>query len=441
MLNKEEYFIPYIYPKLQNKQKDTLTVSVPGSKSITNRGLLMATLANGTSTLTNVLFSDDSRHFIQCIQALGFSAVIKEEEKTVIIKGQSGKIPLENASIYVGSAGTAARFLTAFLGISKGCYDLDASPQMRKRPMAPLLSSLEALGCEITYDSQGKEGYFPFSLKGNGFCQNTICIDIDNSSQFLSALLISSCLCREGFTIQVKGTHGMSYITMTMEMMKQFGVAVQQKEENLFFTPPGQSYCARSYEIEPDLSAACYFYAMSPLLNIPVMVSGVHSNSLQGDLGFLSILEEMGCTIEEKEKGILLLPPKSGQYQGVTVDMSSCSDQAITLAAIAPFASSPTTITGIGHIRFQECNRLQAIVNELSKMGIRCDCTETSITIYPGVPKPSTIETYQDHRMAMGFSLGGLRSPNMILMDPDCCGKTFENYFETLELALAQIQL
>lgn len=444
MLEKfQAYEVPNIYTQLNYNQKP-ITVCVPGSKSITNRALLLATLANGTSTLRGVLFSDDSRHFLKCVQDLGFSTTVDEINQIITVTGLGGKLPLSEASLYVGSAGTAARFLTAYLGISKGIYHLDASEQMRKRPMAPLLNSLKELGCNITYGlpeqpSSSTEGYFPFTLESNGFSKNSIIIDIENSSQFLSALLISSCLCKEDFHIEVAGTHGMSYIEMTCQMMKQFGVTTVRDTDNHFHTPAGQSYQSLDYQIEPDVSAACYFYAMAPLLNIPVLVEHVHFDSLQGDVEFIKILEKMGCIITEKPNGILVSPPANKIFNGVTVDMSSCSDQAITLAALAPFASSPTTITGIGHIRFQESNRIKAIVTELTKMGIHCDETESSITIYPGQPKKSVVETYDDHRMAMGFSLIGLRSEGIIIQDPGCCRKTFENYFDVLDQVIRSL--
>ena len=196
-----------------------------------------------------------------------------------------------------------------------------------------------------------------------------------------------------------------------------------------------------------SFSAACYFYAMTPLLGIPVCVEHVHFESLQGDVEFLHILEKMGCSAQETENGVLLLPP-AGQtdtgtqvpaFHGITVDMSSCSDQAITLAAIAPFADSPTCITGIGHIRFQESDRIHAICTELTRMGIHCEETQDSITIYPGMPHPCTVATYDDHRMAMGFALTGLRAEGIVIDDPGCCRKTFENYFEVLDQVIAKI--
>lgn len=444
------YAVPCIYPQIKEARSNRsdqcaqasnpLTVQVPGSKSITNRALLLATLAEGTSTLRGVLFSDDSRHFLKCIQDLGFETTVDEETKVITVNGHGGEVPLKEASQYVGSAGTAARFLTAYLGISNGLYHMDASEQMRKRPMAPLLDSLKELGCEILYtnsespsNADVKEGYFPFTLRSHGFGQDHITINIDHSSQFLSALLIASCLSEKDFTVNVEGTHGMAYIEMTRKMMAQFGVTVDTPTSDSFVTKAGQSYQALDYQIEPDVSAACYFYAMAPLLHIPVMVEHVHFDSLQGDVAFIHILEKMGCIATDTPQGILLTPPAKEGFSGVTVDMSACSDQAITLAAIAPFADSPTKITGIGHIRFQESNRIHAICTELARMGIRCEEGEDNITIYPGTPAPSVVNTYEDHRMAMGFSLIGLRSEGIVIDNPACCRKTFENYFTVLE--------
>lgn len=442
------YQVPFIGNKKENSHstrisdREPLTVRVPGSKSITNRALLLATLAEGTSVLRGVLFSDDSRHFLKCVQDLGFETVVNETDKTISVTGRGGAVPRSEASLYVGSAGTAARFLTAYLGISQGIYHMDASQQMRRRPMAPLLDSLKELGCEILYEENlPREGYFPFVLKSHGFGSDAITVDIEHSSQFLSALLISSCLAGKDFTVRVQGSHGMAYIEMTRRMMEQFGVCAKQTDPRTFRIAAGQQYQALDYRIEPDVSAACYFYALAPLLGVPVLVEHVHFDSLQGDVAFLKILERMGCALEEKEQGITVLPPADNTFHGVTADMSACSDQAITLAAIAPFADSPTTITGIGHIRFQESDRIQAIVTELGRMGIRCeeDAASGSITVYPGTPKSCVVNTYDDHRMAMGFALIGLRVPGVAVHDPGCCRKTFENYFEVLEEALGRL--
>ena len=458
-MNQKTYEVPYIYEKIQaNPSRDSLGLSmtVPGSKSITNRALLLATLADGVSTLRDVLFSDDSRHFLKCIQDLGFETTVDEPSRIITVKGLGGAVPLREAHQYVGSAGTAARFLTAYLGVSEGVYHMDASEQMRRRPMAPLLNSLRELGCEIEY--KGAEGHFPFTIRSHGFCKDRITVNIDESSQFLSALLIASSLSKQDFVTSMEGTHGMAYISMTVKMMEQFGVkttplyycngntdshdcvgCINNTQPYAYRIIAGQHYRAMDYQIEPDVSAACYFYAMSPLLGIPVLVNHVHFDSLQGDVAFIQVLEQMGCSVCDTEPGILINPPADSHFRGVTVDMSSFSDQAITLAALAPFADSPTTITGIGHIRHQESNRIAAIVTELGKMGIRCEESESSITIFPGSPKPSTVETYDDHRMAMGFSLIGLRSPGIVIDNPDCCRKTFEEYFDVLDDAARRL--
>ncbi len=508
------YPVQNIYETLQNRinaaPQPPLRVSVPGSKSITNRALLLATLANGRSTLKGALFSDDSRHFLKCIQDLGFETAADEEAKVITVTGHGGTVPKAEADQFVGSAGTAARFLTAYLGISHGVYHMDASGQMRKRPMAPLLDSLRELGCEVVCENSDRtsgEGHFPFTLKSHGFQKDRISVNIDSSSQFLSALLIASCLSEEDFTTYIEGTHGRAYIDMTVRMMEQFGVQTvplyyctggkhrtSGKNENTdhglnneygsnhsdhgshkdndnsnaiphssnsdndeirnsgsenenshctgcinstlpmgYRTAAGQTYRALDYQVEPDVSAACYFYAMSPVLGIPVQVEHVHFDSLQGDAAFIRTLGKMGCKVSDPKDGILVEPPADGIFHGITADMSACSDQAITLAAIAPYADSPTTITGIGHIRFQESDRITAIVTELRRMGIHCEETENSITVYPGQPNAALIETYDDHRMAMGFSLTGLRSTGIVIDNPDCCKKTFEEYFEVLD--------
>ncbi len=440
------YCVPSIFEQIPRRLDGSpasgpVTVCVPGSKSITNRAMLLAVLADGITDLSGVLFSDDSRHFLQCVKDLGFSAEANEEKRHIRIAGLGGKLPSARASVYVGSAGTAARFLTALLASAQGTYYLDASPQMRRRPMAPLLATLRDMGAEIRCEE--KEGFFPFTITGHGFRKRHLSIDIDQSSQFLSALLIAAVRSPEDIVIDTTGSHGMAYIAMTVRMMEQFGVQVKTRPDSegrptSFRIPGGQTYRALRYPVEPDVSAASYFYAMACLLGIDVLVQGVHLHSMQGDIQFLHILEQLGCRLTDTDAGILLRGPAAGQYPGITADMRSCSDQAITLAALAPFAKTPTTITGIGHIRGQECDRLSAMATELTRLGIRCEEKPDSITIWPGTPQPAVINTYDDHRMAMGFSLIGLRSPGVVIGNPGCCKKTFENYFEVLEQAVKQ---
>lgn len=427
------YCVQPVYGNRELEEKHRKIVAqVPGSKSITNRALLIAAMANGTSHLKNALFSDDSRYFLSSLQSLGFAAEGKEETGEVTITGLGGRIPKKQAEIYVGSAGTAARFLTAMLGLSDGEYLIQASEQMKKRPMDALFSALIRLGAKIAYPE--KEGFLPVRIGNDRITEAEVTIDIEKSSQFLSALLITAPLFPEGLTVHVEGMHGMAYIEMTVTMMAQFGVFVERQEEHTFVVKKGQKYRAMEYQVEPDLSAACYFYAMAPLLGRKVQVKNVHTTSLQGDLAFLSVLKEMGAELTEEEDGIVM--EGTGHFHGVHADLSACSDQTMTLAAIAPFADSETIISGIGHIRFQESNRLLAVKTELLRMGIACEETESGLKIMPGMPKAAELETYEDHRIAMGFSLTGLRADGIELKNPDCCAKTFAGYFKELERVL-----
>ncbi len=453
-----------------------ITVSVPGSKSITNRALLLATLAEGESRLKGTLFSDDSRHFLKCVQDLGFAAVADEDTKEVHVHGLGGAVPRKEARIYVGSAGTAARFLAAYLGCSEGSFYLDASEQMRKRPMEPLLRALESVGAEITCTE--KAGHFPMRITGRGIKAHHVTVDIDKSSQFLSALLIAGCLAKEDLHIHLQGSHGMAYIQMTIRMMKQFGVEAVLLSEKEFVIPAGQRYRAMDYQIEPDASAACYFWAMAAVLGISVTVAHTHFDSLQGDVEFARILERMGCVVEDRSEGITVTGPRDvrstehgaetaigtgnrlgstdgtpqaetiqGRLKGIEVDMHTCSDQAITLAAIAPFAAGPVRITGISHIRLQESDRIAAIVENLTALGVHVEEEPDGVLIYPyGYSGDNMehskvlIQTHDDHRLAMGFAITGLRRPGVVISDPLCCRKTFENYFEVLGEAVDYLQ-
>lgn len=411
-----------------------IEVDVPGSKSITNRALLIAALAEGKSVLRGVLFSDDSRHFLRALIDLGFEVEIDEENAVVTIVGCGGMIPKSDAQINVGSAGTAARFLTAYLGLSKGNYHIDSSEQMKKRPMQELLMALEDLGAQISFKEE--EYHFPFVIGNDGVGRHEVTIDVDKSSQFLSALLIASVLFHEDFTIHVKGHHGMAYVKMTIAMMEQFGVKVNKQSEETFCIPGDSAYVAREYRIEPDVSAAAYFYAMCPVLSVPAKVHHVHWESLQGDTEFLHVLEQMGCKSVEEKDGIRIYPPEE-KMRGGTFDLSAFSDQALTLAAISCFADAPVTITGIGHIRYQECDRLHAIVSNLTSLGIVCEeIDEGTICIHPGKPKACEIETFEDHRVAMAFAIPGLVTPGVVIRNPGCCRKTFEHYFDVLEAAV-----
>lgn len=420
-------------------------VIVPGSKSITNRALLLGALSDGRTTLKGVLFSDDSRVFMQALTDIGFQVEIDEEKKQVIIEGVGGKLPgdmTKERNVYVGSAGTAARFLTAMLALSGGKFLVESSEQMKARPMEPLLRALEDLGVRFEYLE--KAYAFPFRITGREResmlsvpdemgASPKVNLNIDKSSQFLSALLLSGVMCEKGLTIHLTGKrNAKAYVTISMKMMAEFGCEVEQLDEDTYRVIPGQKYEAREYQIEPDVSAACYFYALAAVTGNEVKVMHVQSTTTQGDIKLLDVLEQMGCQMKEESDGIVVTGVRDGELKGIHVNMSDFSDQTMTLAAIAPFADSETVIDGVGHIRGQESDRIRGIVTELSRMGIRCEEREDGLTIYPGEVQPAVVQTYEDHRMAMAFAVTGCKAEGIVIDNPLCCRKTFENYFEVL---------
>ncbi len=444
-------------PSFINREISVQAV-VPGSKSITNRALLLAAMAEGTSTLKGCLASDDAVHFLECLKTLGFPVNIASDKELGIdisITGFGGSVPNKKAEIYVGSAGTAARFLTAMLAFSDGEYTVNSSEQMKKRPMQPLINVLRSTGAVI--DCPESEGHFPLHIVGvkdKAAIPDSLTVNIDESSQFLSALLIAAGTLGKRAEIRVTGNHGLSYADMTVKMMKSFGVSAEKRIENgqvrYLFSGEG-SYKAIEYRVEPDMSAAAYFYALAAVLGARVAVKGISDNMLQGDAEFLKVLQKMGCTVigysgssdnhEETSGGILVTGAQNGKLKGgFTTDMSAFSDQALTLAAIAPFADAPITITGIGHIRVQECDRIKAIADDLTALGIIVNVNRDEVTIYPGTPKGCVIETYGDHRVAMSFALTGLRTKGLRIADPYCCKKTFAQYFDILERVVSELE-
>lgn len=415
------------------KDNIDINVEVPGSKSITNRALLLAAMGTGMCTLKGVLFSADSRAFLGCLKELGFNLDVDEPEHIVRIEGCQGRIPNNHASINVGSAGTAARFLTVFLAFAGGEYELNSSEQMMKRPMEPLISTLRKAGIEIT--CLGEEGHFPFRMVSKGVITDYMESDTEVSSQFASAMLMAAPLLSNGLKVHLTGgrTNG-AYIKITLRMMEQFGISWSREGDDIQVLA-GTDFHIDDYDIEPDVSAAGYFYAMAPIAGRKALVRGVHMDSMQGDIKFIYLLEKLGCQLLDTEDGILLMPPTGNKYEGIDVNMNDFSDQTMTMAAVAAFATSATTIHGISHIRVQESDRLMAIINELRKLGAEAEMIEDGdgLLIIPKAMHGARIETYDDHRVAMAFALCGLRVPNVVITNPMCCRKTFENYFDVLD--------
>lgn len=412
------------------------TVTVPGSKSVTNRALLIAALATGPVELDNVLFSEDSRNFIASLKALGFQLEVAESSRRVKVYGQGGRIPRRNARIYVGGAGTAARFITAMLALTDGDYWVEAAPQMMLRPMKPLLVSLTALGARFEFGSQ--PDCLPYRIYGTGARNNQVTLQANISSQFLSALLLTGVGGNDSLEILIDGeVAAKPYVEMTLAMMRQFGVTVVNDNYRRFVIPAGQKYRGiTNYAIEPDISNANYFYALAVLTGGSVLVRKVKPAALQGDIQFLKVLQQLGGAVTETPDGVMVTGPRDGVYPGIEADLAGTPDQTMTLAALAPFATSPTVIKNVGIIKYHESNRLQAIRTELTKMGIVCEETADGLAILPGQPRAVTVETYEDHRMAMAFALIGVRAGGMRINNPGCTAKTFEGYFELLSTLL-----
>lgn len=421
-----------------------ICVEVPGSKSITNRALLLAAMGTGETLLKGVQFSEDSYNFLQAIKELGFVTDVNESAKSVKIIGMGGAIPAKEAFVYVGSAGTAARFLTAFAAMGNGTYTLDSSEQMKKRPMRELLEVLEALGAEFTWLLE--EYNFPMKVTGirkkleesqQSFdLDKTVQLNIDRSSQFLSAILMTVPSVFDSVVINLTGSRdARAYVEITEQMMKQFGHSGVERLGTDSYCVKRGDYHVKEYQIEPDVSAACYFYAMAAVTGGTALVKHIRKGILQGDMKFVDVLVNMGCSTEWTDGGELkLYAPKDGKLKGVDVNMANFSDQALTLAAIAPFAGSPVTIRGVAHIRGQESDRIAVIVNELRRMGIRCDELQDGVVIYPGKPTPTTVQTYDDHRVAMAFTVTGMAAEGISIDNPMCCKKTFAEYFDIVDL-------
>lgn len=414
-------------------QKENIKVSVPGSKSITNRALMLAALGNKKCLLKGVLFSDDSRAFLSCLEELGFDVAIDEDTKEVIVVGRNGEIPNRKATINVRSAGTAARFLTVMLSVAGGDYVLQSSEQMKKRPMKELIEALRNSG--VTINCLEEEGHFPFEIHSAGLSTNKVAIDTTISSQYASALLMAA-VNTDGMTISMTGsrTSG-AYIKITLNMMKQFGINVERNGDVCVI--PGDEYGIENYQIEPDASAACYFYAMAPLLKSNVVVNNLNMNSMQGDMKFVNVMEKLGCEVREEDDGVHVDGRKVKSYDGIELEMKDFSDQTMTMSVIAAFAKTDTIIKNVGHIRLQESDRVNAIVTELNRMGIKASDYEedgqTNILIHPGEITPCEVSTYEDHRIAMAFTLPGLLVDGIVINNPMCCRKTFENYFEVID--------
>jgi 3-phosphoshikimate 1-carboxyvinyltransferase len=409
-------------------------VRPPGSKSLTNRALLAAALATGTSTLEGVLFADDTEAMLRCIGALGSTVSVDRSAHRVVIEGTGGRLTEGPVALDAGLSGTTARFIAAALALGRGPYRLDGATPLRARPMAPVLDAVRQLGASVTED--GITGHLPVTVSGGatgvgpGGEQAVVRLAGDVSSQFTSGLLLAGPCLAGGVRVELT-TDAVSrpYLDMTVAVMQSFGASVTSPDERTFVVGPG-GYRPSTYAIEPDASAASYLFAVAAVCGGRVRVEGLGEGSLQGDVAFVDVLERMGCTVHRNAGAIEV---EGGPLRGIEADFEPISDTAQTLAAIAPFADGPTRISGIGFVRAKETDRIGSVVTELRRAGIDATEEPDGYRIAPGTPHPATIETYDDHRMAMSFTLLGLRVPGIAIADPGCVAKTFPDYFRVIE--------
>jgi 3-phosphoshikimate 1-carboxyvinyltransferase len=408
------------------------SVKVPGSKSYTNRALAVAALADGASHLSGALFSDDTKYMAAALNAVGVPVTQDSSACTFDVRGKGGQIADIETDVFIGNAGTAARFLTAMLCLGSGRYRIDGVPRMRERPMADLVGALRAIGAQV--EEHGAAGCFPLTVSGRGRRPGKVSVTLPGnaSSQFISGLVLSGPYFGGDVEVRVDGELvSKPYLDMTQAVMRDFGVELVNHDYERFTLAAGQKYRATNYAIEPDASAASYFFAAAAITGGTVTVEGLGTQSHQGDLDIVHILGKMGASVKQEANRTTVTG--TGTLRGVEVDMKNLSDVAQTLAVVAPFADGPVRITGIGFIRKKETDRVGAVVRELQKLGIDAFEEADGYTVKPGVPKPGRVDTYEDHRMAMSFALLGLRYPGITILDPACTSKTFPNYFDVLE--------
>jgi len=404
------------------------TIRPPGSKSITNRALVCAALADGKSVLTGALDSEDTRVMIDCLQQLGVAIDHDAAAGTIRVLGTAGRLPAHGADLYVANSGTTVRFLTAVVALASGTFRLDGTPRMRQRPIRDLLDALGQLGVDAR--TEADSGCPPVIVHAHGLPGGRATVAGSISSQFLSGLLMAGPCAAGPLELVVSGELvSRPYVEMTLAVMSAFGVSVEVEPLTRFVIPAGRPYRARRYQIEPDASAASYFFAAAAVTGGEVTVEGLTQDSLQGDVAFCECLARMGCEVAYRANSITVI---GRPLHGIQLDMNAISDTVQTLAAVALFADGPTTITGVAHIRHKETDRLAALATELRKLGAKVHLRPDGLRIVPGDRRPAQIDTYDDHRMAMSLAVVGLGQAGVVIRDPACTAKTYPQFFTDL---------
>lgn len=405
------------------------TVRPPGSKSITNRALVCAALAEGESTLRGALDSEDTRVMIAALEKLGITVKAFDAGRTLQVTGCDGKIPVSAADLFVANSGTTMRFLTALVSLGHGKFRLDGVERMRERPIGDLVFALEQLGVSIA--CEGTNNCPPVVVNASGLAGGSVKIRGNISSQFLSGLLLAAPYASQAVELAVTGTLvSMPYVEMTLKVMEAFGAhATASGDYTRIEVSNTRRYLSRAYDIEPDATAASYFFAAAAITGGRITVEGLSRDSLQGDVKFCECLENMGARVEYGEDSITV---EGGPLRGIDVDMNEISDTVQTLAVTALFAEGRTSIRNVAHIRHKETDRIAATATELRKLGAVVQESVDGLVIEPRPLHGAEIDTYNDHRMAMSFALAGLRTPNVVIRDPGCTAKTYPEFFGDL---------
>ncbi len=412
---------------------------LPGSKSLTNRALLLAALARGRSTLEGVLLSEDTRRMLEALAALGFELEIDEPARRVVVRGNGGRIPAPDATLHLGNAGTAYRFLTAAccLGEAGATYELTGIPRMHERPIGQLVEPLRQLGARIDY--LGEKGFPPLRVHGGGLRGGALTLTPTLSSQYISALMQVGPCCDQPLALRFDGpVTSLPYVRMTAGLMQRFGAILSADAGFSRLEIGTQPYVGGTYHVEPDASNASYFLAAAAALpGSRCVIEGLGRSSLQGDVGFLDVLARMGADVEWRDDEMRCAAPPAGEgLRGVDVDLNAMPDMAQTLATLATLARGETVIRNVGNLRVKETDRLAALKRELTKLGAAVRVEGDDLRVAgpaDGRIRPAAIDTYDDHRMAMSFAVVGLARPGVTIRQPACVAKTFPEYFDYLD--------
>ncbi len=412
--------------KLENLEA---TVKVPGSKSYTQRALIIASLADGESILRHALISEDIHLLVDALRSLG--AVISVCDTDIRVLGTTGTIRNPRRALRLGNNGTALRFLTTLAALAKGEVILDGGPRLRQRPLQPLLDALQGLG--VPCRSMDGNGCPPVAVEGGGFRGGRAVFTDSRSSQYISSLLIGAPYARKDVTVELRGeTASLPYIEMTTALMRDFGVDVAKSGDRAYMIRAGQRYAGHEYAVEGDASSASYFFLAAALCRGRVRVQNINPDTLQGDIGFLGILERMGCSILKGKNWVEVtggsLP--AGDFR---FDMGAMPDMVPTLAVLAAFRRGKTVISHIPHLRLKESDRIGALATELNRIGIDAAERDDGLVITGGIPRGARIETYDDHRIAMSFAVAGLAAGGIEIENETCVGKSFPGFWKELE--------